>query len=467
MGLKDIFGKKSGKEEEYVVKASIDDIDSITPIINHSPDIVSMNDGVNICAKACASCWDTKLPDKYSDRAAYIGRRTKTGHTSIIEHSNVVFYVPVKTSELRDMVEFLSNVRYANTVIQFSEKYPYAYLLIGGSWRAYSDIYLMAKNIYDNVVMRKLTQLIYQYIPSDGMRDIIDMGLLDESQFANNTSNEIIKGYSCCYNHRLDDDINIVNMDSITAIRDAIGVVCPEPYLFTYKDMMKLLSVTIEFNNMSRIITQQLTRHRNGITQESQRYVNYKDARFNSPDKFRPDKYDKNAYYTIKFGGVQVRMNLQTIGENICKIYSQLTDKMMNPNKELLKEDARGYLPGNTQCGKVFMTFTYYSLIKFLQLREDPHAQAEIRSYAERIGKWFREALIEEDPLFNHDIMQVLLPNMVDSDFTTTTIQGRSVLNDNYIEHIDKDEYANLLAQSIEYADTHPETDNSTAAESE
>ena len=185
MGLKDIF-----KRNNSLTKAVTEEGDTCDyNLVIHSADVISMNDGVNICAKACASCWDTKLPDKYSDRAAYIGRRTKTGHTSIIEHSNVVFYVPVKLSEFADLVEFLSNVRYANTVVKFSEKYEYVYMLIGGSWRAYSDIYLLTSTIHGNAVMRKLTQLIYRYIPSDGMRDIIDMGLLDESQFANNTSN--------------------------------------------------------------------------------------------------------------------------------------------------------------------------------------------------------------------------------------------------------------------------------------
>jgi thymidylate synthase ThyX len=46
------------------------------------------------------------------------------------------------------------------------------------------------------------------------------------------------------------------------------------------------------------------------------------------------------------------------------------------------KEDARAFLPSNVQCKRLYMTFTINSLNKFLELRTDPHAQTEIRSYA-------------------------------------------------------------------------------------
>lgn len=455
MGL---FGKKKDKD---LVQAEAPVVDN-SPTINMQPDVITMNDGVNICATACASCWDTKLPDNYVDRMGYIGRRTKTGHTSIIEHSNVIFYVPLKVEDMADLAEFLSWVRYANTVIKFSEKYEIIYFLIGGSWRVFSDIYLKCNNIAENKVMRKITDLVYKYIPADGMRDIIDAGILDETLFVNNPSNEIPISYAYTRFTRIDDDIQIINMDSIKVLRDSIAVCCPEPYLFTYKDLMHMLTVTIEFNNMSRIITQQLTRHRNGITQESQRYVDYAGAPFNSPAKFKPDKYDANHYYTIKFGNQQFRFTLQQLGENINSIYGQLTDKLKNGDKILLKEDARGYLAQNTQCGKLFMTFTYYSLIKFLQLREDTHAQAEIRSYAVRIGEWFRKNLINEDPIFSHDIYDILKPNMV------TTVYNKSIVNRNdqpkvmidgneVSEDMTPEEYQKIIGDSIAYVDSHLE----------
>lgn len=452
-----IFGKKNSGLIKSVEKEQVDAKIEFT-----FPSLVSMNDGVNICATACASCWDTKIPDQYKDRMTYIGKRTKTGHTSIIEHSNVVFYVPIEVELIPDLMEFLSIVRYANTVVKPGINFNMMYLLIGGSWRAFADIYLNAYSIFDNKVLMKITQLVYQYIPSDGMRDIIDMGILEESMFANNPSNEISLQYNYCRNCRLDEDINIVNMDSFAKLKESILSVCPEPFVFTNKDLMKLLSVTIEFNNMSRIITQQLTRHRNGITQESQRYVNYSGACFNSPAKFRPDKYDPKYKYTINFGGTQFRMDLQTIGDNITKLYGQLTDKLKNGDHILLKEDARAFLPNNTQCGKIFMTFTYYSLVKFLQLREDPHAQAEIRSYGERIGKWFRTNAKNDDSIFENDIYDILKPNMITTDYTESIanmgiIDSVSITKNTVEEGITQEEYANIIGESIKYTDEHPE----------
>ena len=476
MGL---FGKKKDADLKAVeLKDSLDAVkremeptkETLEPDSPRmTPDLVSMNDGVNICAKACASCWDVKLPEGYRARAEYIGRRTKTGHTSIIEHSNVVFYVPVQVPEIPSLVEFLSIVRYANTVIKFSKKYDVLYMLIGGSWRAFSDIYLKADEeiLKYNTVLTKITHLIYKYIPSDGMRDIIDLGILDETMFANWETNDITHAYNYCREAVIDDDIVITNMDSMWDLINTIEVVCPEPYLFTYKDLLPLQTVTIEFRNMSRIITQQLTRHRNGITQESQRYVNYSGASFNSPVKFRPDKYNPNDYYTITFGGKQYRMTLQKLGDEMTHIYGQLTDKMMNGGKELLKEDARGYLPNNTQCGKIFMTFTYYSLIKFLQLREDSHAQAEIRGYATRIGQWFRQNAGNDCVVFsNEGIYTALLPNSMHSPFTAPIINPDTdtssiiVGDDNTVM-----ELVDSYESSIEYADQHPE--EATQAEEE
>jgi hypothetical protein len=127
---------------------------------------------------------------------------------------------------------------------------------------------------------------------------------------------------------------------------------------------------------MSRIITQQVTRHRNGITQESQRYVNYTGAMFNSPAKFK-DKYDPHKIYKTSVGNY----TMESLGEVLTLVYGELV------NQGVEKEDARGYLPGNTQCGKLYMTFTLRALMVFLHLRLDSHAQAEVRLSAEDLGE--------------------------------------------------------------------------------
>ena len=428
------------------------------------PSLVMMNDGVNICATACSSCWDTKLPDDYFERAKYIGRRTKTGHTSIIEHSNVVFYLFVPVERMVDLVEFLDLKNYLHSCVKPASNGSGFHMLIGGYWRAFSDLYLNAYDFKLNSVMVTITKAIQQYIPSDGMRDIIDYGILNEEDYVNVDCSQLAQRYQLVYNERIDEDLNIVSCDNIEQLKEDLKSVCDEPYLFTTKDLLKFCTITVEFNHMSRIITQQLTRHRNGITQESQRYVDYSGAPFNSPAKFK-DRYNPKRLYEFKFGGQTFKMNLQNLGDNMNKIYEQLKDKSKYGNEALLSEDARGYLAQNTQCGRIYMTFNYYTFIKFLQLREDAHAQAEIKSYADRLGAWFRNNVINGGNPANAGLYDALIPNEIavktaDNNYFMQTITidpgfGNEPWRDgNEVgEALSDEEYAKIYEESIKKED--------------
>lgn len=443
------------KSNNSVKKANIEveDIYS-TNLISNEAYIISMNDGVNICAQACACCWDTKLPDDYYDKAAYIGRRTKTGHTSVIEHSNVVFYLTVPEEKVEDLMTFLSINNYLHTVVKKSKKYAVYYLLVGGSWRAYSDLYLNCPDIHSNSVLLNITNAVFGYIPSNGMNDIIDAGILDMKMFSNVNTEYLAKSYSMEYMHRINENINIVNADSMSKLIEEINHYCDESYLFTYKDLLKLVTITVEFNGMSRVITQQLVRHRNAITQESQRYVDYSGAPFNSPAKYKVN-YNPKKLYEIDFGGQRFKMNLQNLGNAINSIYSQLRDKRKLGDDTLVPEDARGYLALNTQCGKIYITFTYYNFIKFLQLREDNHAQAEIRGFAKILGSWFREAIAKNIPSWNkeNNIYDALNPVMKDESFFShridDTVDTSADLESQYVEVMTDDEYRQLAINSV------------------
>ena len=84
-------------------------------------------------------------------------------------------------------------------------------------------------------------------------------------------------------------------------------------------------------------------------------------------------------------------LTLNEIGEAEASIYAQLNNPTITgADHALSKEDARAFLPSNIQCKKIYVTFTYKSLLKFLDLREDTAAQAEIRLYATTLGDIFR-----------------------------------------------------------------------------
>ena len=397
MGFLDKIKKPATND---VTKGKIDDV--LLPTIPNGDKAINrgtalmINNGVDICARACSVCWDTKLPDSYEERSKYIGKRAKIGHTSVMEHSNLVIYIEVPTKEVNEFITLLDTVMYLRVKARRSRLNPeITYLILGGTWRAYADLYLQCHELYNSAIMKEITQLVYLYVPADAVRNIIDMGLLEESQFYNTNLSQI-SGMNNIYKNTifpLGENIDIINCDDLDVLVNHLKVNCPEPELFTRKDLLYFVTITVNFKNMSRIITQQLTRHRNGITQESQRYVNYSKGMFNSPAKFKPDKYDPNFKYTIKFGGQNFHMNLQELGDAITGIYSQLIDKhsIYNGKHALALEDARGYLPSNVRCNTIYITFTWSSFFSFLYLREDPHAQAEIRGYALTLGKWFRD----------------------------------------------------------------------------
>lgn len=450
------------KNRENGISKEVLDMDTTTKTIDSMrPELVMINDGVNICATACASCWDTPLPNGYSERSTYIGKRSKTGHTSILEHSNVVFYMFVPDSRNEDLIEFLDLKNYLHSCAKKSNKYNGWHLIVGGSWRGYSDLYLNCTSISNNSVLSAITNGVFQYIPSDAMLDLINAGIFRKEDFADLESSTIASTFSIDTNTRIDENINIVNCDDFYMLINKISEFCAEPWLFNSKDLMKFVTISIEFNNMSRIITQQLTRHRNGITQESQRYVDYSGAKFNSPALFRPDKYDPKRLYEFRFGGNTFKMNLQDIGNSINKIYGQLKDKMKYGNAALLSEDARGYLAQNTQCGKIFVTFTFYNLIKFLQLREDSHAQAEIRQYGEKIGEWFRMNVIDGGSVKDKEpLYYVLTPTMIAMAKEELNMFFRPIIDipreeniDGMSEDISDEEYAKMYENSIIKAD--------------
>lgn len=382
--IKTKFGKR--KEEQTKEVNEFEELGHI------HIDFLGMNNAIPICAEACACCWDKKVPDGYQEIAEYIAKRSRIGHTSVIEHSNFVILISTPKKFVGELVNLLDSCNYLNHRTITSTDGSIYYTILGGSFRGYSDIYREIDNL-NNPILQAITQTLYTYSHSAMFEDLGKLGLMDMRGFMNTEPDE---------NYLLLTDTEAMNSESETDLFKIIGIDSIKK-LFNnlYKaneyvansigiyDLIKFTTVTVLFKNMSRTCTHQLVRHRNAITQESQRYVDYSSACFSSPVTFKPDKYDPDHKYTIIFGsGPNQKMTLDELGDELCKIYGQLT----NPGKgfELLKEDARAYLPGNVQCRKIYITFTYKNLLKFLNLREHSAAQAEIRMYATALGDYIR-----------------------------------------------------------------------------
>ncbi len=349
-----------------------------------SGDLLGMNDAVSICAEACSCCWDVPLPKTYEDQCRYVEKRVAIGHSSIIEHSNFVIHLKIESNISDEIIDLLENSHYLYSKSILSLDGNFWHMIIGGSFRAWSDLFREVGEL-NTPVMNVIKNLLYTYAPWVMFADLCKMGILDKDSFKNLETPEEYRltQFKLIGNN---EKFDIIAMDNYARLFNNLQEVIGQNLIgcFQPRDLIKFLTCTVLFKNMSRTGTHQLVRHRNAITQESQRYVDYSQACFANPADFKPDLYDKDHKYKVWFGerGGTQTMTLGEIGDAISAIYSQLSSSELTGNFKLLKEDARAFLPSNIQCRKIYITFTWRNLIKFLELRTDKAAQAEIRSFA-------------------------------------------------------------------------------------
>lgn len=344
-------------------------------------DYIYANDYVNIVHDACSICYGRNTERTYEERRDYIKRRSN--HESIMEHSNVIINYTFDETLLADALDVLEYAKYLTYRVKTID--GKVFVLVAGSIRGYKEVIRNIKNT-DNKFYRAFLQSMYS-IDRNFMQDFINDEIMVEYEF-----NEEIDPFNKFEPIKLERS-SIINIDNIELIYERL---VSHALPFDKEDLIKMCTVTIKFEEVSRVITQQLTRHRAGITQASQRYINYSNAKFFSPDIFKPEKYEKDKKYEISFMDTKVELTLQELGQAIISIYPQLVEQ------GLLKEDARAFLPNNTESS-LYMTFTIWGLIKFLELRTDKHAQKEIQLIALEI-----EEVIKKN--IGNNIYEYLLP---------------------------------------------------------
>lgn len=347
--------------------------------------IVDHNDYIDLVHDSCSICYNRSVENRtFQDKIDYIYRRGLTGHESIYEHSNFIIQYTCDEKLLHEVVEILDINKYLNSKVkQIDGK---VFLLLGGSIRGYKHIVRNIENS-DNKIYKAILDSMYD-MNKCFFGDFIKDNIMEEHNFRLSDIDDQphfnrIKLENSTIRH-------MYNIDSVMHRLIEIG----SP--FDYEDLLSMCTITIYFEEVSRSISQQLVRHRGtGITQASQRYINASNASFLSPANFKPEKYDKEEKYEINFGNKKHHFTLQEIGDEIIKIYPQLI------KYGLLKEDARSYLPMNVKTS-LYMTFTFLGFIKFLQLREEKHAQAEIQLLAKELGVEFRKQLNLGDDIYKY-----------------------------------------------------------------
>lgn len=376
------------------------------------------NKSSHIVYEAGKSCYKGKLSDNYADILKFIAERIKVGHESIIEHSNFFIAAIIPDIYMEDLLQILDSCHYLYTKIKrntisrkhvLHKKTAYTLLNIGGTIRGWKELYRTIEDL-NNPILKRITKEIYTKIPKEYFIDFINDGLFIEKSFCEINENfssdneyksnvlidetpieknKIIPLYN---NFKLEqmfadethDKIDIINID---LFEDLINSGIPKEFIIT-NSLANMLTITVDFKGLARYSTHQLVRHRNGITQESQRYVDYSNMPVNNPAQYNP-KYDPNKKYKItscpyiKFP--EEGLTADQLCEALQPMYKDLKAQGMR------SEEARGYSPFATACGHLYMTFTYRTLAKFLELRTDSHAQGELRTWADELHKMIGE----------------------------------------------------------------------------
>lgn len=296
--------------------------------------------------------------DQFQRIANHVDKYISMGHESIMEHTNVV--IIFDTDEIdEDILELFSNMKYCNVVCRGK------YILVGGSIRAYLNI--LRETNMNNKFYILFKYIISNSIESEFLSSAFDEGLLEENEcnfrpsFKTKINEEEgivdIEPYDISP-IKLSDNVYIAYEQNISKIYDDI-----KEYGFTMRDIMKVSIISIIFTNISRSCANQIVRHRNAVSQESQRYVEHTCTKndFVDPINLNPDRYKD----------IDIPSIMKDIEDPLSN-YSKLI------SKGIIKEDARAWLPMNVTT-KLIMTFTFYNLAYFINLRSHKSAQTEVR----------------------------------------------------------------------------------------
>jgi flavin-dependent thymidylate synthase len=362
--IKDFFSGKQ-KEEELFSKAEQVDRSSVH--------VLSVSPNVYLACRAAKLCIGKTVTGTITDRMKYIEKIVGMGHESILEHTNVVamiiYYNPISKPE--QFSEIIANGKYLDIIPkQDGEK---TVVLIGGSIRAY--MHLVRETDQNNVYLEDIKKVMYQSIEKCFLKSLIEKGLLDEAECNFMT-------YATVDKHVEDDQEPLPEIiedprEKESKTSDLIYItdfdkLYTDVFLlsdrYTKREIVRMCHFTFLFHDISRSCGNQLCRHRNGITQESQRYVTHeytKEKDFIDPIRMQLDDRYKNLAPNLieKFNKVDFKTYKDMISAGI------------------FKEDARAWLPMNVTT-KIMMTFNGFTLAKFLHLRTAKGAQLEIRNMA-------------------------------------------------------------------------------------
>jgi len=333
----------------------------------------------------------------------YIKKRVDAGHISALEHGRFAVMFKNVQGYKKEMLE-LSTMEPATdlTFESIFNSNDSVDLYVIGNMRFFKYfVNYISPDMYEqNIFVRRIVNLLMANVPKElfgpeinaygfiNSRDFCDVEPFISNDMITNPRNGL---HYCSVKDRAI-GMDTTNKDVIKSITLGIDndsldnlMLSNIPTYIIYK----IIPVTVVFRHASRTCTHEIVRHRNAITQESQRYVSAENATFTVPI----ENYDKGKKVNVTLFGSTVSCTLDELATQLLNIYPQLR------NQGLEKQEARGFLPSNVNCQRLYMTFTLEQLFRFIKLRTDKAAQYEIRMYANAI-----KDTIENITAINSDI---------------------------------------------------------------
>lgn len=373
-------------------------------------EIIAASDSSYLVSAAARICVGMEPVNEYEARIKHVERIMSRKHESTLEHTNIIILIRFDRSYDRYVVDNAGAFKYLNCHSTYHD--GMTNLVIGGSIRGYKNFFRALDLGMENPVADEIKTCLYSCTEKVFYSDLIADQIMDETLFpiavnpmenikvrlesigATETENGDVLAYGEPGDHALVHDkfadVLATEHRTFDYIYDKLS-----EYGFTKYDVMDLAVVTVIFKHISRPISMQINRHRNAISQESQRYVDYSQAAFVDPMKYI-EEYDSNHRYAITLFGSSIELTSEELGNQLCDIYHQLLTQGMR------KEEARSFLPSNV-CTKLMMTFTYRNLYHFFSMREDKAAQPEVQAVAKSLHEAMRqydEACSTNDELF-------------------------------------------------------------------
>lgn len=361
-----------------------------------SCEIIDHTDSTYLVSTAARMSVGMDPIEEYDKRISHLSRIIKMGHESILEHTNIIMMLHISKNAMntRWLSSLLASCKYLD--VKTNEYDDVTHILIGGSIRGYKHLIKYTKDAFRNHYILKIIDSLYSSTEAVFFEDMIEDGIMSRDKFSvldNPKSTNMI------FDPNAKDEDSVVTLESINRVKietptvTILGSVQPKysdimkavsEYGFTLEDVLDIARVSVIMHDISRPISLQVIRHRNAVTQESQRYVDYSKKAFVNPLKYLDTNEMLEKKFKLSLFGTNFELSGQELGNRLCKIYHQLIEQGMK------KQDARSFLPSNVSS-RLIMTFTYKNLFHFLNLRLDKAAQPEIRNLSKDLLEAFNE----------------------------------------------------------------------------